>query len=117
MNVINELIHHQQFGSGKVTNQTMNIVTVKFRGEYGVKKFVYPNAFESYLELCNPNVKHEMNDVLLENLKQEELERLQHIEEEERRIMLEQKPKTVRKKAAPKKKSTAKTKEKVVEKK
>lgn len=97
MNVINELVYHRQFGSGTITGQTMTTVTVEFCEEYGIKKFLCPSAFESFLALCDPDVRQKMDNVLKENHEREALARQQRAEEEERnreeerRILLEQK--------------------------
>lgn len=99
MDVKNEPIHHQQFGCGKVLSQTMSTVTVKFSDEYGTKKFVYPNAFESFLKLDDPGVKKEM-DKKLKKIRykkriqqQRRAEEAKRLREEERLALLERKRK------------------------
>ncbi len=107
MNVIDELVRHRQFGVGKIADQTMTTVTVKFCETVGVRKFLYPAAFESFLELCSPVSQEKMNDELRQIREQIEAERRLFEEEnkkcreEEKRALLEQK------RAAAKKRSPA----------
>jgi hypothetical protein len=101
MNIVNEPVRHRQFGSGTITEQTVMMVTVEFCEEHGSKKFLYPSAFETFLELSNPIVKQKMDDKLREIREREELEQQRADEEErrqeeERRILLEQKRKAVK---------------------
>ncbi|HML38303.1 MAG TPA: hypothetical protein PKA19_12925 [Bacillota bacterium] len=117
MNIVNEPVRHRQFGPGTITGQTLTTVTVEFCEEHETKKFQYPFAFETFLELSNPAVKLKMEDELRENRKQKELERQRLAEEEElrqeemRRILLELKHKAV-KNPSSSKKSKAKPKAK-----
>ena len=60
MNIINEQVKHLKFGTGTVTAQDPSTVTVKFSEKYGSKKFLYPSAFKSFLELLDPSAKERM---------------------------------------------------------
>ncbi len=118
MNVINEPVLHRQFGPGTITGQTTTVVSVEFGEGHGIKKFSYPSAFESFLELCDPKQRQEMDSVLQANREQAERERLRRAEaeeqsrEEERKSLL--KEKAAQKKSTAKK-TTAKTKKKPVD--
>lgn len=114
MNIVNEPVRHRQFGPGTITEQTLTTVTVEFCGEHETKKFQYPSAFETFLELRDPAAKLKMEDELRETRKQKELERQRLAEEEERRqeekrrILLELKRKAVKKPSSKKSKAKAK---------
>lgn len=103
MNIIHEQVNHLKFGTGTVTAQDPSTVTVKFSKEYGSKKFLYPSAFRTFLELNNPSVKEQMVNELQLIQTLEEAERSDRLAEEEKhRAFLEQK--RVPKKRAPAKK-------------
>ncbi len=65
MDVVGEQVRHQRFGIGEVVNQTKTYVTVEFPEEYGVKQFLYPSGFESFMELCNPVVKERLDGYII----------------------------------------------------
>ena len=107
MNMINETVFHRQFGSGTITDQTMTRITVEFCKEHGIKKFAYPYAFETYLELSNPVMKQNVQKDLREIHQREASERQQHAEEEVRRMETERKLLLEQKRTAAKKKSSS----------
>jgi hypothetical protein len=114
LNLINEKVLHRQFGTGVITGQTETAVSVDF-SKCGAKKFLYPSAFESFLELCNP-VARECVAVELRQIRtQLDAKRKQDAEAEEahnaevRRLALEQK-RTAAKRTAATKKTSAKPK-------
>jgi hypothetical protein len=115
MNVTHEQVNHHQFGIGIITDQTMTTVTVEFCQQHGVKKFLYPSAFELFLELCNPVSQEKVNGELRQIREEIEAERRRceeenkKIREEERLAILEQK-RAAAKKRSPAKKRTAKPK-------
>lgn len=112
MNTTNEQVQHQQYGFGTVVTQTTTMVEVQFKEEPGIKKFIYPSAFESFLELCDPASKKIMDDNLRqihEQIEQENIRKQNEAEKsriEERRYTLEHKrtapKKSVGTKIAPK---------------
>ena len=116
MDLINKQVRHRQFGLGKISNQTMTAVTVRFCEKDGTKKFLYPSSFESFLELCDSTAKEEMDDELRLIRKRAEEERRKRAEEnekrreEEQRVLLEQK-RVDAKKRSPAKKTPAKHKQ------
>ena len=97
MNVLNEKITHRQFGAGTVTAQDEETVTVLFGGQDGEKKFLYPAAFESFLRLCDPDSREQMDCELRRiRTKTETLRRLheagyQKIWVEKKRKLMDQK--------------------------
>lgn len=109
MNIINQQVHHHQFETGTVVNQTETTVTVKFSDKHGTKKFIYPSAFESFLELSSPAAKAKLDDELrqMRDLAEEirrkrgEEEEIKH--EQARRALLEQKRALAKKRPAAKK--------------
>lgn len=62
MRVMNEQVRHQQFGVGKVIEQTATTVTVEFNPQTGMKVFAYPSVFEAYLELSDVEKKAAMDE-------------------------------------------------------
>lgn len=109
MNLMHEQVNHLKFGAGTVTAQDPSTVTVKFSEEYGSKKFLYPSAFQSFLELCNSSVKEQMGSELKSIQTRAEVERARRaLEKEKLRALLEASKKPVKKrvtKKAPAKKS------------
>lgn len=80
MNLINEQAEHKVFGMGKIIEQELDRMVIQFSEKYGTKRFIYPDAFGTYLKL---------NDARLETGMQEELKKLHilkaQIEEEKAR--------------------------------
>lgn len=102
MNIVHEQVNHLKFGTGTITAQDSSTVTVKFSKEYGSKKFLYPSAFKFFLNLCNPSINERMSNELKLIQTLAEIEWNNRLaEEENKRILLEQK-------AASKKKAPAK---------
>lgn len=102
MDIMNEQVKHLKFGAGTVTAQDETTLTVEFSAEYGSKKFLYPSAFKSFLDLCDPSAKERMGN---------EIERFQTLAEAERnsRLAEEEKLRTLHEqKAASRKKAPAK---------
>ena len=60
MNLLEEKVEHSQFGSGTVIRQSDTRVEVQFGKAYGIKKFVYPSAFISFLTLSDPAAKENL---------------------------------------------------------
>lgn len=113
MNVQNEEILHKEFGVGTIVKQTATTVTVQFGDQHGVKNFLYPSAFESYLELRNPGLKEQMSDELRLYQVRIEKERQKHLDEckrrmEERRAAMLEKKRTSKGKSSTRKSSAKK---------
>jgi len=77
MNVLNATVNHTVFGTGKITQQDGNILSVTFPKPYGKKKFLYPNAFVKHLTLCDASLLPAMEKELLAH-------RMQIVEEQDR---------------------------------
>ncbi|MGE4485100.1 MAG: hypothetical protein AB7C97_08325 [Oscillospiraceae bacterium] len=108
MNLMNEQVRHHQFGIGTITGQTTTTVKVEFCQQQGVKNFLYPSAFESFLELCGPASQALMNDELRQSREQIEAARKKREEEKEKRLEEEQRALLEQKRASAKKRSSAK---------
>ena len=87
MDLINKQVKHKRFGNGNIVSCTDSVVEVHF--SVGNKKFVYPDAFESYLVLLDKDTANAVNEIIekneIENLKEEleqEMERAQHYKEQ-----------------------------------
>lgn len=92
MDLINKQVKHTKFGIGNVVSCTDSVVQVHFT--VGNKKFVFPDAFETYLMLLDKDTANAVNELIekneIEHLKEElelELERSQH--EKEQRCLME----------------------------
>lgn len=114
LNVVNKNVKHSCFGTGSVTAQTETSIEVQFSPEYGVKKFVYPDAFETHLKLCDADMQEEMVKEL-KSLKEQASEENKKLAEEDtmrreaaRRTLLEQKRATIKRRNAAAKKAAAK---------
>jgi hypothetical protein len=108
MNIINEKIGHNLFGEGKVIGREANVLSVQFSGQVGVKKFIYPDVFEKYLKLHNPDIEIVVRQDLRSKqalIEAEELSVRQEAEEAAKRLVLERS-----RFAAPRKKSLPKSK-------
>jgi hypothetical protein len=109
---MNQQVSHSQFGAGTVIGQTAAIVTVKFSGEYGEKKFHYPAAFEDFLTLRDKTAQTNMDDVLRQIREKLAEERRVHNEENDKHqeelklVQLEQRRSAMRKSAAARKNIT-----------
>ncbi len=64
--VIGRAVIHHSFGEGIVVNIIDNYITIKFK--IGVKKFIYPDIFNTYLKL-EDNSLLTQNDNIIENEK------------------------------------------------
>lgn len=51
MQLCGEIVKHKAFGKGKIVAHENNYVTILFDVGHAEKKFVYPTAFGSFLEL------------------------------------------------------------------
>ncbi len=60
MNLIGQPINHKTFGSGIVTNLSDDIVTVCFKNQE--KKFIYPDAFHSFLVLKDRETQQQVEN-------------------------------------------------------
>lgn len=49
MNLIDKKVEHKQFGTGVISHQSEDKITVQF--DAGEKKFIYPMAFDQFLIL------------------------------------------------------------------
>ncbi len=109
MNLTNKEVRHRQFGDGVVTGQSASTVTVQFSEQYGEKRFLYPDAFVSFLTLDSPDLDEQMGAELRAICEQLEGERSRREEEteqrqnEERLALLEEKRVTAKKRAAERK--------------
>jgi len=80
MNLIKEQVRHSRFGLGTILGQTASTVEVRFGDAFGIKKFVYPSAFESFLVLCRPALKESMDQELSGIREQYAMERARKME-------------------------------------
>lgn len=116
MNILNEQIQHIAFGEGKVISYENGRISIQFSEQYGIKQFIYPDAFEEYLKMCNPDFQLSVLENLHDKRARIEAERLriQQEQEEADRIMALERSKLIaeKKRSVPKSK-TSKRKSKV----
>ena len=94
MNLINEQITHTVFGEGHIVAQDASIITVDFVED--TKKFVYPDAFRTFITLNNQDTAKSLNKIISKREVEEkalaekrEAEKEQRALERQRREMLE----------------------------
>lgn len=92
MKLVNQYVSHDSFGQGQIVDQTETFIEVSF--PCGKKKFVYPDAFGSFLILEDEQTADLVDDIKQEvklerKLERKELEKQRAIEEEKRQQLLE----------------------------
>lgn len=113
MNLVKEQIKHTLFGDGKVISQEADILSIQFSEQYGIKKFVYPDAFEKYLKLYNQEIEISVLKNLHDKkarIEAEELRKQQENEDVARSKELERIELASHKKKAPSRSKAAKKK-------
>ncbi|KOR24712.1 hypothetical protein [Clostridium sp. L74] len=74
MIILNEIVKHDIFGLGIITEIQDHRITVKFEDEIETKIFLYPEAFEKYLIAANPEIESHALDELRIKKEQMQLE-------------------------------------------
>jgi ArsR family metal-binding transcriptional regulator len=106
MNLVNEKVVHLQFGEGVITEQTGETACVRFPQPYGIKKFIYPDAFVSFLKLSDAKLRKKVAEELRQIRERAAAEREQLDKEDKerqlqlRQLLLEQKRAAAKKSAA-----------------
>lgn len=77
MILVNEKVKHIIFGVGIITEVKDNKISVKFEEKIGNKTFLYPDAFEKFLEAADLEVENSILDELHKKQEQLEMERLE----------------------------------------
>ncbi len=91
MEWLDQAVTHSKFGSGKVKAKDEKTLTVYF-SQYGMRTFLYPDAFDQFLKASDPALAQEIQADLERAWQQQadrELEHRKHIEETAERIRLE----------------------------
>src|SRR5690625_7252228 len=83
MNLLNEKITHETFGTGNVVEQDENIITVDF--EDGNRKFVYPDAFGKFISLKDEDTAKSLKKVI-SKIVEEKVEREREEEREQQAL-------------------------------
>lgn len=79
MNIIGQPIKHKIFGNGIVMDLTDKIVSVSFQG--GEKKFIYPDAFKTFLILDSHKSQNYVEKQIKEN--EDAIQKIKKIKQEE----------------------------------
>lgn len=64
MNLMHERVEHKTFGVGEIIHQEGNIIQVRFRESSSIKKFLFPDSFETFLSVCNADLIPEVEEAL-----------------------------------------------------
>ncbi|WP_230406883.1 hypothetical protein [Blautia liquoris] len=86
MRVIGKEVKHKAFGQGTITSHSGNIVTVSFSKED--KKFIYPDAFDSFLTFKNQSDQNEISIICNSKLEKENAQKKVLEEKQEHRQRL-----------------------------
>ena len=73
MDLTNELIEHPVYGTGSVISHDKRRITIQFAEEAEEKCFIYPDAFENCLNMCNPAAAQKVQADLIAKTKQIEV--------------------------------------------
>lgn len=86
MNLLDCTVMHNTYGKGKICQLSENIVAIRFGTD--IKKFIFPDAFRSYLTIVDREGKRYLNEVL-KKIDEENSKKLEaYIYEEEKRKKL-----------------------------
>lgn len=89
MDLVNKQIIHKSFGEGKVIKLDDSYIEIKFSS--GNKKFVFPDAFKTYLKLNDEKASSKVNGIIREKEREVELKKMEALQrEEEQKIILRQ---------------------------
>ncbi|UJL47747.1 malate synthase [Virgibacillus sp. NKC19-16] len=88
MNLINEEITHKVFGEGNIVDQDASFVTISFNED--IKKFVYPDAFGSFITLNDRDTAKSLKKILSQREMEEEALEKRRAEEKERQVLEQQ---------------------------
>lgn len=102
MELCGELVNHKTFGKGQIVEFDNNYVTVLFENSKEEKKFKYPHAFDSFLEIENKSFLEQIEED--KNVLDQEEAEMKRINEEKAMALTAAKTKEVRTRNA---KSTA----------
>lgn len=80
--IVGQIVDHKVFGQGKIADYSGHIVTVSF--PQGEKRFIYPDAFISFLRLKDKSAQDKINAICNKRL-EEEVARKQALQEEQER--------------------------------
>ena len=82
MNLIGQGVMHRDLGAGEITEQTERTIAVSFA--QGLKKFLFPDAFEGFLTATDEATATEISAALAEKAEERERLRLEKEEQMER---------------------------------
>jgi len=102
MELVNGQVEHILFGIGRIVCLEEEVLYVEFSKNKEIKRFVYPDAFDKYLKICDSKLKAIiLTDLKIKNaqIEADRIKMQQKQEEEAKRIAMEimaQKPKKKR---------------------
>lgn len=86
MNLINTTVEHILYGSGFITDVSEHVIWVRFQKPYGVKAFLFPEAFEKYLKAMDSEAEQGISEALRIKKEQAESEKQRKYKEHEEEI-------------------------------
>lgn len=87
MNLIGQAIKHKVFGSGVITNLSEETVTICFQNVE--KRFIYPDAFRSFLVLKNQKTQQHMEaEIKKRDMEAKKIRETEQAEREQKRKLL-----------------------------
>ncbi len=114
VNVEGKNVKHSKYGEGVVAELTETTVVVDFGGAVGVKKFIYPTAFEQFLSLIcaeeQQKLKEELRssrEAIAEDFRRREAES-EAQREADRQELIAQRHETIRRKVLAARRAAAK---------
>ena len=88
MNLIDETVTHKVFGEGQIVEQDDKTITVDF--EEDVKKFVYPDAFKTFIMLQDRDLSERLEETLTKMRAEEKIREKKKAKEREQKIIQQQ---------------------------
>lgn len=82
MNLVHKRVEHKLLGIGEVIDQVENIIHVRFSESGAIKKFIFPDSFESFLSICNeslaPEIEAAVHVMQLQKIEERRIEAEKH---------------------------------------
>jgi len=72
MKIVNRQVFHRQYGKGTVAELSDTLISVRF--SCGIKQFLFPDAFESYLSMIDKDADAYLNEILKSTREKKNLE-------------------------------------------
>lgn len=74
MNLLNQFVNHKTYGAGVICEITEHNIWVRFNNPIGKKEFLYPDAFDGFLQAADKAVERYVMEELHTRQEKTELE-------------------------------------------